>query len=73
MVKKIHQKFLIDVIKDCLPKEEVGVPYRTLLKIRGSEVPMTKAKDVEFFPIPNFQGRYSKFHPALVLNDLSET
>lgn len=50
MVKKTHQKFLIDVIRDCLPKEAVGVPHRTLLKIRGSEMPMTKAKMSSLFP-----------------------
>lgn len=61
------------MIKDCLPKEAVGVPYRMLLKIRASEVPRTKAKDVEFFTVPNFQDGYSQFRPALGLNDLSET
>lgn len=47
---KNTSKVLDNVIKDCLPKEAVGVPYGTLLKISGSEMRMTKAKMSSLFP-----------------------
>lgn len=47
---KNTSKVLDNVIKDCLPKEAVGVPYGMLLKISSSEMPMTKAKMSSLFP-----------------------
>lgn len=42
MVKKTHQKFLTDVVKDSFPKEAVGVPLNIIQS--GFGVQITEAQ-----------------------------